>query len=166
MKRTIHLQVEVLEELKTNNIISGSLADYWASGILRDLSKTIQDDETGSELYRLGKEMASKASGHLFNGWQDGDPVCPSYWPVGGSLPPIPDFPPREPYGAADNTDESKDIYKAPANILNAFALIKLSSLVSGLEWKKSILAIGEKFLSRQKDKLMEEYKAANLGEG
>ncbi len=150
MKSSIQLKVAFLQKLESLTKLSPSLTDYFVSGILRDLSKLIHDEEIENQLYQLGKEVAQKATPGLINGWEDGDPICPPY-------PPFPPFP----HHYFDDIDYFKDFPASPLNIINAFSLKELASLVSTSEFKNAILTIGEKLLLMGQEKLLKEYKDA-----
>lgn len=73
--------------------------EYAMAGVVRDIAKAIPDKAVQKKLLGAGKAMVEYSSKGLINGWEEGDDICPPFWPPipwpGGPEPspdPIPWF--------------------------------------------------------------------------
>lgn len=72
--------------------ISQHMVEFMAAGVVRDIAKLIKDKTLQTKVMNLGREMAAGTSKGLVAGWEEGDDICPPWFP----FPPLPwPWPPK-----------------------------------------------------------------------
>ena len=69
--------------------------EYAMAGVVRDIAKAVPDKAIQKKLLAAGRSMVEYSSKGLINGWEEGDDICPPFWP------PIP-WPGPQPGGGGD----------------------------------------------------------------
>ena len=60
---------------------SEAATHYMLASVIRDISKNLNDRAIAEQLYAVGEGMAHAAASGLVAGWQEGDDICPPWWP-------------------------------------------------------------------------------------
>jgi hypothetical protein len=66
----------------------GHFGELALADSVKQLSKVVADKKLSVKVLELSKKMAKEASGGMINGWEDGDDICPPWWPF--PFPPVP----------------------------------------------------------------------------
>lgn len=66
----------------------GHFGELALADAVKQLSKVVADKKLSGKVLELSKKMAKEASGGLINGWEEGDDICPPWWPF--PFPPVP----------------------------------------------------------------------------
>jgi hypothetical protein len=60
---------------------STATKEYAMAGVVRDIALNLTDRALQKKLLATGKSMVEFASKGLVNAWQEGDDICPPWWP-------------------------------------------------------------------------------------
>ncbi len=60
---------------------SAATKEYAMAGVVRDIAKNLTDKAIQKQLFTAGRAMVDFASKGLINGWEEGDDICPPFWP-------------------------------------------------------------------------------------
>ncbi len=66
----------------------GQYGELALADAVKQLSRVVADKKLSGKVLELSKKMAKEASGGMINGWEDGDDICPIWWPF--PFPPVP----------------------------------------------------------------------------
>ena len=55
--------------------------EYAMAGVVRDIAGNISDKAAQKKLLAAGKTMVEFSAKGLVNGWEEGDDICPPWWP-------------------------------------------------------------------------------------
>jgi hypothetical protein len=55
--------------------------EYAMAGVVRDIAANLPDKALQKKLSGAGKTMVEFAAKGLINGWEEGDDICPPWWP-------------------------------------------------------------------------------------
>jgi hypothetical protein len=55
--------------------------EYAMAGVVRDIARNLTDKGLQRKLLAAGKNMVAFAQKGLINGWEEGDDICPPWWP-------------------------------------------------------------------------------------
>lgn len=72
-------------------VLSKAMTTYMLSALVRDAAGRLGDRTAAGELRQTGKRMAESAVGGMIAGWEEGDDICPPWWPK--KWPPGPPWP-------------------------------------------------------------------------
>ncbi len=62
--------------------------EYAMAGVVRDIARALPDKSLQKKLMSAGRSMVEYSSKGLINGWEEGDDICPPYWPpIPGLIP-------------------------------------------------------------------------------
>lgn len=75
---------------------SPALRELILATIVRDVAAQLGDKAGAEKLMAVGKDMVGFASKRLLAGWEEGDDICPPWWPFPfpRPWPPTPPWPP------------------------------------------------------------------------
>jgi len=60
---------------------SAATKELAMAGVVRDIALNLTDKALQKRLLTAGKSMVEFSSKGLLNGWQEGDDICPPWWP-------------------------------------------------------------------------------------
>jgi hypothetical protein len=60
---------------------SAATKELAMAGVVRDIALNLPDKAMQKRLLTAGKSMVEFSSKGLLNGWQEGDDICPPWWP-------------------------------------------------------------------------------------
>jgi hypothetical protein len=61
--------------------LSAATKEYAMAGVVRDIAKKMTDRALQKQLIKAGRSMVDFASAGLINGWEEGDDICPPFFP-------------------------------------------------------------------------------------
>lgn len=66
----------------------GQYGELALADAVKQLSRVVADKKLSGKILELSKKMAKESAGGMINGWEDGDDICPPWWPF--PFPPVP----------------------------------------------------------------------------
>jgi|SRR5580765_2199317 hypothetical protein len=134
-------------------IFHTALNDLAVADLLRYIGVNLHDRELATKAHEIGKELVSRSSHGLIEGWEDGDDICPP-WFKGGPRPHNEDLsltsPQPEPW--LEHTTPAMN------DIVLAHALRELASITSNEKASNGIKQLGETIVKAASSKLFDEY--------
>ncbi|POY38370.1 hypothetical protein C3K47_02940 [Solitalea longa] len=76
---------------------SVAIREYMIAGLVRDIAQKIPKREIKAKLLSVGKALVGVASKGLIVAWEDGDDICPPYFPHRFPPPPPGPYPDPDP---------------------------------------------------------------------
>ena len=139
-------------------VFNEAIGDYVIAGLLRQISVRFKLKSISKGLLSLSKQMAESSSRGLVAGWEDGDDICPPWWPHHKIPDPHPWF---NRFGETNIEKSAAELIQfSPAmeHVMIAGGLKQLASLTSNSKFSEEIFGLGQQIVEASASVLFDEY--------
>lgn len=139
-------------------VINEAIGDYMVAIAVKNIAVKLRNQSIQKEMLSLSREMAEHASRGLLAGYEDGDDICPPWWPHPHFHGPYPPPPPPIDRDLEVSVVDIAGFSDSMNELMLAGALKQLASLTTNRNFSERIFWMGQSIVKNALSEVFDDY--------